>query len=84
MLDCALYIYVLRPGFGSVNPEIYMIEGQIINVLLYLITVAYYSCTFTFLLNSLFESKQQLKQGSFNTILNSHFTMCPIIVTGNT
>ena len=34
MLDCALYVG--RHDFGSVNPEIRIIEGRIIEVLLYL------------------------------------------------
>ena len=36
MLDRALYISVGRHGFGSVILEIRMIEGRIINVLLYI------------------------------------------------
>ena len=35
MLDHALYVG--RPDFGSVNPQIWIIEGQIIEVVLYLI-----------------------------------------------
>ena len=37
MLECALYVLpVGRQDFGLVNPEVQIIEGQIIEVLLYI------------------------------------------------
>ena len=39
MLDCTLYIYVGRHGFGLVNPLIRTIEGRVIKVLLYIYIV---------------------------------------------
>ena len=37
MLDHAFKLNVGRKGFGSVNPEIRIIEGRIIEVLLYIL-----------------------------------------------
>ena len=36
MVDRAFKLNVGRQGFGSVNPEIWIIEGRIIEVLLYM------------------------------------------------